>query len=127
MKESIPDHFKYGPCAGLQFIDPDSIIFTIRKKYPRIYYIYSLFSCLYKLFILILALFIFPCITFIYITYLVMFARRRITNAEFLRVIYFFTISCIFIFTQSIVYMFWIIIFGIISLRIFRSILDCLR
>ena len=40
MKESIPDHFKYGPCAGLQFIDPDSIIFTIRKKYPRIYYIY---------------------------------------------------------------------------------------
>ena len=125
MKESIPDHFKYGPCAGLQFIDPESIIFTIKKKYPRIYCIYSLFSCLYKLFILILALFIFPCITFIYITYLVMFTRNRITNAEFTKVIYFFTISCVFIFTQSIVYMFWITIFTIIVSRIFKSIFDC--
>ena len=125
MKESIPDHFKYGPCAGLQFIDPDSIIFTIKKQYPRIYCIYSLFSCLYKLFILILALFIFPCISFIYITYLVMFARNRITNTEFIKVIYFFTLSCIFIFTQSIVYMFWITIFSIIAIRILRCILDC--
>lgn len=131
MKESIPDHYKYGPCAGMQFIEPDSIMFTIKNDYPTIYCIYSFFNCIFYLFIILLALFILPCITFIFLSYLIIFNENNrngihaIPRKCCIHVIYFLTISCIFIFAQSIFYMFWIFIFSILSCCLFGCILNC--
>jgi hypothetical protein len=133
MKESIPDHYKYGPCAGMQFIDPDSILFFIKNKYPRIYRLYSIFHCLYKLAIVILFLFVFPCLSFIYLAYFIIFSRNRntansiISKKYCMDIMYFVSISCVFMCIQSIVYMFWFTILTIISCRIFSCILKCIN
>ena len=131
MQESIPGHYNYGPCAGMQFIDPDGILFIIKTRYPKIYCIYSIFECIYSLICCILFLFICPSLLFIYITYKVMFGENRNRNNETiprkycLHVMYFFTISSIFICTQSIIYMIWMIVFSIISCCIFSCLLTC--
>ena len=131
MKESIPGHYNYGPCAGMQFIEPDSILFTIKNNYPKLYCIYSLFHCIYILFIILLSLFILPCISFIYLSYQIMFNSNNANRVHLIprkyciHVIYFLSISCIFICMQSIIYMFWISLFGLISCCIIRCILKC--
>ena len=130
MKESIPDHYKYGPCAGMQFIDPNSFVFNIKNNYPKIYCIYSILHCIYKLFLIILILFIFPSIFLSYITYLIMFGEHR-NRATFLGVkrkfgidiMYFIMLSCIFIITQSFIYMFWITVFTLIFINIAKCII----
>ena len=128
MKESIPDHFKYGPCAGMQFIDPDSIVFKIKNNYPKIYCIYSIFSCLYNIFIFILSLFICPSISLIYLTYKIMFNGNRnyiIPRKYCIHIIYFISASCVYISSQSIIYMIWMIILTIIFIIIFCCLLKC--
>ena len=128
MKESIPDHFKYGPCAGMQFIDPDSIVFTIKNNYPKLYCIYNIFSCLYNLIIFILSLFICPSIFFIYLTYKIMFNGNRnyiIPRKYCMHIMYFISASCIYISSQSIIYMIWMIILAIIFIFILSCILTC--
>lgn len=129
MKESIPDHFKYGPCAGMQFIDPDSILFTIKNNYPKLYCIYSLLHCLFGCFFLILSLFILPSISFIYLSYHIIFdssIRTKIIPRKYcIHIMYFTSISCIFVCLQSIIYMMWMFIFFIISCSIIKCILRC--
>ena len=131
MKESIPDHYKYGPCAGMQFIDPDSILFIIKKKYPKIFCLYNLFYCLYVFVILILFLFICPGLTFIYFSYHIIFHRYGqgitfSTKRYCMDILYFISISCVFISVQSIIYMLWFTILAIISCSIFSCILKCI-
>ena len=47
MKEAIPNHFEYGPCAGKQFYDPDSFSYRLQQAHPCLYCIFSLFQCLF--------------------------------------------------------------------------------
>ena len=132
MKESIPDHYKYGPCAGMQFIDPDSIIFMIKTKYPRIYCIYSIFECIYSFIICILFFFVAPSLLFILIAYKIMFGENRNRNNYIiprkycLHIMYFFTLSSIFICVQSIIYMIWILVLSAVSCCIFSCLLSCI-
>ena len=68
MKESLPDHFKKGPCAGLQFLDEESYMYYIRMNYPKIYCIIQSFICIYITIIFLLFILI-PCLSFIVIFY----------------------------------------------------------
>ena len=68
MKESLPDHFKEGPCAGLQFLDEESYMYYIRMNYPKIYCIIQSFICIYITIIFLLFILI-PCLSFIVIFY----------------------------------------------------------
>ena len=68
IKESLPDHFKKGPCAGLQFLDEESYMYYIRMNYPKIYCIIQSFICIYITIIFLLFILI-PCLSFIVIFY----------------------------------------------------------
>lgn len=133
MKESIPDHYNYGPCAGMQFIEPDSILFKIKINYPAIYCIYSLIHCIYIVSVFILFVFIFPSLSLIYLTYTVMFGDNRnrasfvVPRKYYIDVMYFISLSCLYIYTQSCAYMFWFTILTIISCCMFSCILKCIH
>ena len=68
MKESLPDHFKVGPCAGLQFLDEDSFMYYLEVNHPIINTIIQALLFIYIIFIFLLFILI-PCLSFIVISY----------------------------------------------------------
>ena len=116
MKESIPDHYKYGPCAGLQFIDPDSFMFKLKKNNSFLYNVIGCFNCLFWLMIIILCVFIIPGLSFIFLAYQVLY--RNIPRKKILTFLHFMSISFIFLSIQSILYMVEISLFSVLLITI---------
>ena len=46
MNESLPDHYRFGPCAGMQFADEDGLLYRIRDN-PCLVCIYRIFQCFF--------------------------------------------------------------------------------
>ena len=68
MKEALPNHFKEGPCAGLQFLDEESWMYYIRTHYPKIHCLIQSFLCVYIIIIILLFILI-PSLSFIFAFY----------------------------------------------------------
>ena len=62
MEENLPGHYDVGgPCAGKQFVNPDSIFYKLEQKYPFLSYVFTLFYIL--LIIMIIGIFLcFPAL-----------------------------------------------------------------
>jgi len=56
LKESLPDHYETGPCAGLQFVDPDSYWYQLEQKYPFLFYVFTALKILLLILLILLAL-----------------------------------------------------------------------
>ena len=122
MKECIPDHFTYGPCAGKQFFDPDSFKFKIKNSCPILSKLFTCFECLFWFLVFILFVFIFPALSEIFLLYL--FLYRNIPRHKIYTFLHFITISLLFICLQSILYMLEFILLFIIILIIISSIIS---
>ena len=53
MQESLPDHYRYGQCAGLQFADEDGLMMKLRG-HPCLLFIYNFFHRIYSLIVFVL-------------------------------------------------------------------------
>ena len=60
MNEAIPNHFEIGPCAGLQFIDPDSFQFWIHQNWRCFEYLLDFLRILLGIFLIITSFIIIP-------------------------------------------------------------------
>ena len=51
MNEAVPNHYDYGPCAGKQYFDPDSLSYSLERYFPNcgilchILYLFIQFIC----------------------------------------------------------------------------------
>lgn len=75
MNESLPDHYRFGSCKGMQFADEDGLLFKIRR-YPCLVCLYKLFMCIFVFLLLLLTLAC-PLLLFVYIGYVALFEHRR--------------------------------------------------
>ena len=124
MNEAVPGHFEYGECKGMQFIDPNSFMFKLKRKNPFMYRILAFFiSLIYILMILFIFLFV-PSFIII-IAFLYLLATNNLPFRNYLRLksnkkiklLYLLTISLIIISLQSIAH--FLIICLIIILFLF--------
>ena len=135
MKEAVPNHFDYGPCAGKQFFDPESFSYRLEQNHPCLYCIYSFFN----LVLLIVGFIGVPGLGLSYMAYHVIFETNHSNpfNKKLIKLLTFPTYICLFISLESIIYMAWglvisvaliILGFTIISivLDIIKGILKCL-
>ena len=113
MKESVPGHYDYGPCAGLQFIDPDGFMFQLKKSNPILFKIVECFNLLFLLLIFILITFVIPGLSLVFFTYHVLYEINHVRNKVY-TFLQFMTISLICISVQSILYMAEISMFSMI-------------
>ena len=119
MKEAVPNHFDYGPCAGKQFFDPDSFSYKLQRSFPCLYCIYALFRCLFVSIFIILGIFIIPGIGLSYISYGLIFdsdISSIIFRKKHLKLVLFAISICISFCIESIIYMLWglfISVFGL--------------
>lgn len=75
LNESLPDHYRFGPCKGMQFADEDGLLFKIRG-YPCLVCLYRVLRCIIIFFFLLLTLAC-PLLLFAYIGYIAIFEQRR--------------------------------------------------
>ena len=109
MKEAVPGHFEYGQCKGMQFINPNSFLFKLKRNHPWIYHIVIILRAIFNILLLLFIFFVFPSIILI-IALLFLLANRnfpfkhffRIVNNRFFRLVYFITVSLIIISLQNI-------------------------
>ena len=136
MKEAVPNHFDYGPCAGKQFYDPDSFSYRLQQNHPCLYLLYSFFSSIFILLLILIGFIAVPGIGFSIIT-IGFFSQTRVLsgslNKKYIK--RFLFLICIFISfcVQSIGYMIWAcilsvlaIIIGVFILQILMSLLQCI-
>ena len=136
MKEAVPNHFDYGPCAGKQFYDPDSFSYRLQQNHPCLYRLYSFFSSIFILLLILIGFIAVPGIGFSIIT-IGFFSQTRVLsgslNKKYIK--RFLFLICIFISfcVQSIGYMIWAcilsvlaIIIGVFILQILMSLLQCI-
>ena len=117
MKEAVPNHFDYGPCQGKQFYDPDSFSYKLQQNHPCLYSLYSLFQCLFVFIIVILVFVVVPGFVLTIIIYVVIVGRLpEYHNKTLINTILFFSCLCISFCIQSIIYMFWAIIFSLLAI-----------
>ena len=140
MKEAVPNHFEFGPCAGKQFFNPESFSYKLQQNYPFLYCIYSLFECLFTIIFILIGLFVLPGIGLSFICYEIIFesdALNEILKKKYLKLLQFLNCFCISFCIESIIYIIWTLIFSalgcIISLIIIyfiyivvKNILKCL-
>ena len=139
MKEAVPNHFDYGPCAGKQFFDPDSFSYRLQQNHPFLYCIYSFFNCIFSLAFLIIGFIAVPGIGLSFLSYHVIFETTHSNpfNKKLIKLLMFPIYACLFISLESIIYMAWglvisvgllILGFMIISIvfSILKGILKCL-
>lgn len=127
MKECFPDHFNFGPCSGLQFVDEDSIVMKIRN-YPGLYKTYIIFKCIFLLVELILCLI---CPTFFFLRILFLsFYDFQISLSftrfpRFQKLVYYLSFSCIIIAFTPVYYFILLWFLGGLALWCSFKILKC--
>ena len=134
MQEAVPNHFDYGPCAGKQFINPDSFMSKLQQSHPFLYTIFSFFNCIFNFIFLLVGIFVIPGISLTMIAYEIIIEGNALSNSlkkRYLRYLYFLTIVFISFSLESIVYILWGIVFAglgiLISLSIISIILSILK
>ena len=139
LKEAVPDHFKYGPCAGKQFFDPESFSYRLKQNHPCLYYLYSIFMIFVYAIVIIIAALAVPGIGISIIAFLIIFSEED-SLEEFntsAKVIMFLGYSSIGFPLQSIIYILWALLFAALGLfitvlviglvfELIKSILNCL-
>ena len=134
MKEAVPNHFEYGPCAGKQFFDPDSLEYRFQMSHPYLYCIYYIFKCIFSLIFFIVAFFVTPGIGLSLFAYEIIVENdsfRLSFKKKYMKYIMFMGFFCVSFCVQSIIYMIWGLIFGslaaIIGIIIFIFVLYLLK
>ena len=128
MKEAVPNHFDYGPCAGKQFFDPDSSQSGLQSTNPRlncIYYFYHYTIIL--IFLIIIGFLLVPALGFSFLAYQEIIVNDNLDDylhKKFLK--YILLMDCFFIFLsiQSIAYMLWGLALSILAIIIAAILID---
>ena len=121
MKEAVPNHFDYGPCAGKQFFDPDSFEYRFQMSHPFLFCIYYIFKCIFSLILFIIGFFVIPAFGISLFAYAIIVENdsfRENFPKRYMKYVMFMGFFCISFCLQSIVYMIWALIFGAIALVI---------
>ena len=140
MKEAVPNHFDYGPCAGKQFFDPDSFSYRLQQSHPHLYCIYSFFQCIFVLLLLIIGFLLVPGFGLSYLAYEIFIENDSLNHKfkkKYLKYVFFMMCTFYGFCIESIIYIIWgcvisilslIIAFLIISfvLTILKAILKCI-
>ena len=124
MNEAVPNHFDYGPCAGKQFFDPDSLEYKFQMSHPKLFCIYSLFKCIFSLIFFIVVFLCVPAFGLSLFAFEVIISNdsfRESFSKKYMKYVMFMSVFCYSLCIQSIIYMLWGIIFS--SLAIIISIL----
>ena len=139
LKEAVPDHFKYGPCAGKQFFDPESFTYQLQQNHPCLYYLYSFILVILCFIAFIVGAMAVPGIGIAVIAFFIIFNDDDPIE-EFstsVKVIMFLGYSCIGFPLQSLIYLAWGLVFVALGLfitvvliglvfEIIKCILNCL-
>ena len=117
MNEAVPNHYDFGPCAGRQFFDPDSLSYYLEQNYPYLGYIYNFLSFLFSLILFALCFIVIPAISLITFSYGVIFESREFNfdNNNMVRKVTFLICLCLAFCYQSIIYIFWILAFSVLA------------
>ena len=121
MKEAVPNHFDYGPCAGKQFFDPDSFSYRLQQSHPHLYCIYSLFCCIFILIILIISVLVAPGLGLTIIAYDIVIENDTFNqqfNKKYLKYVMFIMCAYQSFCIQSIIYIAWAIVFAALAIVI---------
>ena len=123
MNEAVPGHYEFGPCAGRQFFDPNSLSYYIEQNYPILSYFYEFFKCVLLVVGFALCFILIPglgvtLLSFGFIFIEDIFHNDIKNNSE--KLFLFMICFCLSFCYQSIAYMFWIsTIFFIVWVFIF--------
>ena len=123
MNEAVPGHYEFGPCAGRQFFDPNSLSYYIEQNYPILSYFYEFFKCVLLVVGFALCFILIPglgvsLLSFGFIFIEDIFHNDIKNNSE--KLLFFMICFCLSFCYQSIAYMFWIsTIFFIVWIFIF--------
>ena len=112
MKEAVPGHFEYGQCKGMQFINPNSFMFKLKRNHPWIFNALVILRSIALVLILLLILLFVPAIILI-LGLLFLIATHfsslnkylKIRNVKFFRLAYFIIGSLIIISLQNIAHL----------------------
>ena len=118
LKEAVPDHFKYGPCAGKQFFDPDSFDYQLKQNHPCLYCLYSLVKVILSLIIFVVGFVAVPGIGFGVVSFLIIFNNEenltQFNNTQkFIMFLGYFFIGFPL---ESLIYICWGILFALLGL-----------
>jgi hypothetical protein len=125
LQEAVPDHFKFGPCAGKQFFDPDSFSYQLKLNHPCLYILYN-FGIALLIFVVISVTFIavpgigLGMISFGIICIEDTFDKYGNTVKTFIFLGYF----CLGFAMQTVIYMCWGLVFATLGLIIAVVIID---
>ena len=113
MKEAVPNHFDYGPCAGKQFFDPDSFAYKLSLEHPCLYRIYSLVTGIIYILLFIICFLALPGLGFAFFSFFLIFVEEDFENMEKkLKIIMFLGYICLGFSLESLVYIAWAIVFA---------------
>ena len=124
MNEAVPNHYDYGPCAGKQFFDPDSFQNRLRQSHPRLYSVFHVLMIIFGTINFIISFIILPVIGLSFFSYFVLYVEEEdIIRDRKVKFVDFLICICVCLYSQSLVYMFWIlgligIIFGLVLIPI---------
>ena len=121
MKEAVPNHFDFGPCAGKQFFDPDSFSYRLQQSHPCLYCIYSLFQCIFIFIFLIIGFLAVPGFGFTFLAYEIIIESDSFNHKfskKYLKFIFFMMCSFYGFCIESLIYILWATVFSILSLII---------
>ena len=113
MNEAVPGHFDYGQCKGMQFINPYSFLYRLKRRHPLLYKITEFFRIL--TFILIISFFILLIPSIIIIIGFIFFSTThnfpfrnymKLRNNKKIKALYNLSISMIIISLQSLIHLF---------------------
>ena len=82
MNEAIPHHYEIGPCAGKQFIDPDSFQYMIQENCPYLKYVLLFLQYLWFTIVFITIFIIIPAFGIIFFSYF--FIYEELNEEDFL-------------------------------------------
>ena len=127
MKEAVPNHFDYGPCAGKQFFDPESFSYRLQQSHPCLYCIYALFKCIFYLIFIVAGLFITPGLGLSFFAYEMIYENNSFENSlkkKYQKFLMFMICICVSFSIQSIIYIIWAVVFSALAIIIALLILS---
>ena len=125
LQEAIPEHYNRGPCAGKQFVDPDSFLYWFQENFQWLLPILPFFGVTLLIIVLVISFLIIPGIGLIFFSYgFVIEEFRNSFDNKFIQYVDFLICVCLAFPCQSIVYNIFILIyFMFIYIKQFLSIL----
>ena len=109
MNEAVPGHYEFGPCAGRQFFDPDSLSFYLEQNYPLLSYIYKIFMFVLGVLSFIIGFIAVPAFGLTFFAFGLLYIEEIDIGirSEMVRFFMLLICFCISICCQSVVYMAW--------------------